>query len=200
MKKFLIYLMVIASCILLCGCGDTSKLDTYYKEMNAFNSNVKIITETMDMIDVNSDTAPGQVVAQLEKMEEQFRILSEIEVPKHFSANEEMADDAYTYMQEAVRLYKEWYSSADRSNTSVVQMAKENYDRAMTRVNYISIVLQGDVPSGEGIVVTEEETTDFTPVIDDNSNYTEEFNVEYDDESTNQDINIDSTDGSLVEE
>lgn len=175
MRKYLLYLMVLTSILILCGCGDTSKLDTYYSEMNTFNSNVKIITETMDLIDVNSETAPAQVVAQLEKLEEQFRILSEIEVPKHFSANEEMADDAYTYMQEAVRLYKEWYSKADKSNTSTVQMAKENYDRAMTRVNYISIVLQGDVPSGDGIVVTEEETTDFAPVVDEEVNYSEEY-------------------------
>lgn len=174
MKRLFRYVMILSSCIILCGCGDTSKLDNYYKEMSAFNSNIKIITETMDLIDVNSDSAPAQVVAELEKLEEQFRILSEIEVPKHFSANEEMADDAYAYMQEAVRLYKEWYNAGDFSNTSNVQMAKENYDRAMTRVNYISIVLQGDVPSGEGIVVTEEETTDFAPVIDED-NYDEEY-------------------------
>ena len=169
MKKYICLLCTLIGLLSLSGCSDTSELDTYYDEMNKFNSNVSIITETMELIDENDETAPAQVVEQLEKLEEQFEILSEIEVPKHFSANEEMADDAYTYMQEAVRLYKEWYTAGDYEDTSTVQMAEENYNRAMTRVNYISIVLQGEIPQDEGIEVTEEDGTDFTPVTDEDS-------------------------------
>lgn len=167
MKKSILCILVMSMALMLCACGDTSKLDKYYSEMNSFYSSVDFITGTIESIDENDENAPKVVVAQLEELEKEFKILADIEVPKHFSANEEMADDAYAYMQEAVKLYKEWAANpSDVNADATVQMAKENYDRAMTRVNYIAIVLQGNVPSGEGIEISEEETTDFTPVVD----------------------------------
>ena len=163
MKKFCIILAAISiSC--LCGCGNTEKLEAYYDGMMAFQGNISIITETIDLIDESKTQAPALVCDQLDKLTEQFRLMSELEVPKNFSGCEELADDAYTYMQEADRLYKEWAADPDNSDEQLVDMAKQNYDRALTRVNYISIILQGGVPEGEGVTITEEEVTDFKPV------------------------------------
>ncbi|MCR5800088.1 MAG: hypothetical protein K6G69_08440 [Lachnospiraceae bacterium] len=167
MKKHLLLIVVLA-CLLI-GCGNTEKLDTYYDGMQSFNGNVQIITETLDLIDVTRDSAADQITTQLNKLLEQFRIMSELEVPRQFAACEELGDDAYTYMQEAVRLYKEWLANPDNTSDDTLEMAKENYERAMTRVNYISIILQGGVPEGEGITITEEDATDFSPVVDDSS-------------------------------
>ena len=96
--------------------------------------------------------------------------MSELEVPKNFSGCEELADDAYTYMQEADRLYKEWAADPENADEQLVDMARQNYDRALTRVSYISVILQGGVPEGDGVSITEEEATDFNPVDEDSVN------------------------------
>ncbi len=168
MKKYItLTLVMLAMLITLCACGNTSKLDEYYDGMVTFNGNIQIITETLELIDVEKESSAKQVCDQLDKLVEQFRIMSELEVPSTFSACESLADDAYSYMQEADSLYKQWAADTANADIQLVEMAKQNYERAMTRVNYISIILQGDVPEGEGITITEEDATDFTPVTDD---------------------------------
>ena len=168
MKK--IYAIIVCTlAFTLCGCGNTAKLDAYYDGMQSFCSNVQIITEELDLIDVTRNSAGSQITDQLNDLLEQFRIMSELEVPKNFASCEELGDEAYNYMSETVRLYNEWVISPDTAGTETLKMAKENYIRAMQRVNYISIVLQGGIPEGDNISTYEEEITDFNPVIDDSS-------------------------------
>lgn len=163
-----IYLPVILiSLMLICGCGNTDKLDDYYNGMQSFCSNIQIITEEIEMVDIEKDSSAKQISDLLDRLLEQFKVMSELDVPKNFASNEDLADDAYNYMSEAVNLYKEWLGNPDNEDT--LRMAKENYERAMTRVNYISIVLQGGLPEGDNISVYEEDSTDFAPVIDDSS-------------------------------
>ena len=169
MKKICILSAVFCLAFLF-GCGNTEKLETYYDGMMAFQGNISIITETIDLIDESKTQAPALVCDQLDKLTEQFRLMSELEVPKNFSGCEELADDAYTYMQEADRLYKEWAADPENADEQLVDMARQNYDRALTRVSYISVILQGGVPEGDGVSITEEEATDFNPVDEDSVN------------------------------
>lgn len=166
MKKRLSIVISLFACLLIYGCGNNEQLDEYYDGMSTFNGNVQIITETLELIDVQSDFAVSQVCDQLDKLVDQFRIMSELKVPSNFSGCEELGDDAYHYMQEADRLYKEWADGGQNStDEDLVSMAKQNYERAMKRVNYISVILQGGIPEGEGVTITEEDATDFAPVI-----------------------------------
>lgn len=186
-RKIKLLISGILLSLFLTGCSNTDKLNTYYDGMQKFTSNVQIITEELDMIDVTRDSAAGQISTQLDKLLEQFRIMSELEVPKNFAACEDMGDDAYNYMFEAVNLYKQWLADPDNCEDDVIDMAQENYVRAMQRVNYISIVLQGGMPEGEGISTFEEDATDFAPVIDDSSadeSNEEEYEEEYEEESS----------------
>ncbi|MBR5360721.1 MAG: hypothetical protein IK123_07515, partial [Lachnospiraceae bacterium] len=93
---------------------------------------------------------------------------SEIKVPKEFASNEQLADEAYEYMQEAVSLYHEYHDDPE-SDMSVFDAACENYSRAMKRVGYISSILKGEMPEGDDIDVIEEDNTDFEPVTGDES-------------------------------
>lgn len=176
MKKKILAFILFASACLLAGCGNTEKLEAYYDGMMTFNGNVQIITETIDLIDVDRDSAPDMVCDQLDKLVEQFRIMSELEVPKNFAGCEELGDDAYEYMVEATRLYKEWAEDPDYEDDQLVSMAQQNYDRAMKRVNYMSVILQGGTPEGEGVTILEEDATDFAPIMDeeDADDYSEE--------------------------
>lgn len=199
MKK--IYLLsVILILLFCCGCGNTDKLNAYYDGMQSFTSNVQIITEELEMVDISKETSPKQISALLDRLLEQFKIMSELDVPKNFATNEELADDAYNYMNEAVVLFKEFVT--DMEDDDKLRMAKENYERAMTRVNYMSVVLQGQLPEGDNISVYEEDATDFDPVIDDSSadessemesyeNEEESYDEEYEETSEEDEFSYD---------
>jgi len=199
MKK--IYLLsVILILLFCCGCGNTDKLNAYYDGMQSFTSNVQIITEELEMVDISKETSPKQISALLDRLLEQFKIMSELDVPKNFATNEELADDAYNYMNEAVGLFKEFVT--DMEDDDKLRMAKENYERAMTRVNYMSVVLQGQLPEGDNISVYEEDATDFEPVIDDSSadessemesyeNEEESYDEEYEETSEEDEFSYD---------
>lgn len=166
MKKSLLFILMFMFSIALIGCGQDAKIEEYYKGMQAFYLNVEKTTTAIDLIDENDEYADVLVKNHLNDLLEQFRILSEMEVPKNFAACEQLSDDAYSYMAESVRLYTAYYDNGNYNDTSTIAMAEENYNRAMTRINYISQILQGQMPEGEGIVITEEDTTDFTPVME----------------------------------
>ncbi len=168
MKKTLLTIALFLS-LMLAGCGKgTKELDAYYENMNAFTDSISTIKANMESIDTGSENALNEILGYLDQLQEQFKILADMEVPKEFSANEQLADDAYSYMQEANRLYHEFYDDPE-SDYAVFEAASENYSRAMKRVGYISSILKGEQPEGEGVDVTVEEDTDFDPVTDESA-------------------------------
>ena len=170
-KKAFYLVIFISSILLLIGCGD-KKLVSFQDDMTQFKDNVLKISKTMDNIDATSDTAIDELLSCLDNMNEQFLFLAAIEVPSKFSNIESLADEASTYMGESVSLYHEYYESTDYDD-SVRQAANENYIRAMKRKDYISILLQGNIPDDTEVMVTEEDGLDFQPVtdIDEESEY-----------------------------
>lgn len=171
-KKSFFLAILLGSIFMLIGCGD-KKLDSFQDDMTKFKDNVVSISETMDNIDATSDTATDDLLSCLDDMNEQFQFLAAIEVPSKFSNVETLADEASTYMSEAVSLYHEYYESTDYDD-SVRQAASENYSRAMKRMSYISVLLQGNIPDDSEVMVTEEDGVDFQPVttdIDEESEY-----------------------------
>lgn len=165
-NKHICIVLVVVSVIMAClsGCGkDTKELDAYYENMTEFTANLTSIKESMEAVDTSSEDATAQILACLDELQEQFRVLSEIEVPKQFESNEDLADEAYSYMQTAVEGFHDYYDDPE-SDYSAFEVACENYERAMKRVNYISSILKGEVPEGEDVEVIDGDDTDFTPV------------------------------------
>lgn len=165
MKKELTVIVLIASLTLCVGCGNTKELDEYYTSMNDSIVCIHDTKEQLDNIDTEDESASTEVLALLDEFENEFENLSSIDVPKEFSANETLADDAYSYMSEANTLFHQYFNDSE-SDSTVYDAAMENYTRAMTRLSYISSILKGEVPEGEGVTFTEEDGADFTPVID----------------------------------
>ncbi len=160
------YILIISLlCIFMVGCGKDKQLEEYRNNITAFTSDVSDISTKMEQIDTTSDTAVDEVLACLDEMEAQFLVLAEMEVPKEFASVESLADEASEYMSEAVSLYHEIFSAQSTLEDDVLlSAAQENYDRAMKRISYISSLLQGELPQGDDVFVTEEEVLDFTPV------------------------------------
>ena len=117
----------------------------------------------MNELDGEDISQSGVLLQELDSLEEQFRVLSEVDVPDAFASNETLADEAYAYMQEAVGGFHEYYEN-NEADYATFEIAKENYDRAFLRIEYISTILQGEIPEGDNIEVIEEESTDFDPV------------------------------------
>ena len=171
--KNILLIVALAGLVLLSGCGKKDKeLEEYYKNMSKFTTELTKLSEKLNNIDATDGSNAKSMLKTLDSMELQFRHLSEYDVPEQFASNEELADEAYAYMQEAVSMYHTYYDDPE-TDINTADAAYENYKRAMQRVEYISIILQGELPEGENIEVTEQESTDFTPVTDDSENIEE---------------------------
>ena len=162
MRKRILFLTAML-CLFMAGCGKDQKLEEYNENISAFTLNISDISTRMEEIDTTSDTAASEVLVCLDEMQEQFLVLAEMEVPKEFSSIESLADEASEYMTEAVKLYHEVFEAEEYSEETA-SVAQENYSRAMKRLSYISSLLQGDLPEGDDIIITEEEALDFEPV------------------------------------
>ncbi len=162
MKKRILFLFVTL-CMLCAGCGKDQKLEKYNENISLFTENVADISARMNAIDPASDSATEELLSCLDEMNDQFLALAEMDVPKEFASIETLADEASTYMSEAVTLYHEVFE-AEEFSEDTASIAKENYDRAMKRISYISSLLQGELPEGSDIIVTEEEGLDFEPI------------------------------------
>ena len=159
---------IAAACIIFClpllaACGSNKELDTYQENMTAFITETATIRDNIDAIDTESGDAGSSLLTELDKLDEEFKKMAEFEVPDEFSANESLADEASSYMSESVRLYHEYFEDSE-AGEEVCNAAYENYKRAFTRISYISSILQGNLPEGENVTITEDEQTDFDPV------------------------------------
>ena len=84
----------VITALSLNGCGKTDKLDEYYEAVNTFNEEVGTIAGNMNNLDGEDASQSGALLQELDSLEEQFRVLSEVEVPDAFASNETLADEA----------------------------------------------------------------------------------------------------------
>lgn len=159
MRSLLLLLLLFC----LCGCKKDEQLEEYKKDITNFNTNISAIAARMDTIDTTAEDAVTNVLNCLSEMEYQFKSLSEMEVPKEFASIESLADEASEYMTQATALYNEVFT-AEEYSAEKASAAAEHYNRAMTRLSYISSLLQGKLPEGDNIIITEEEVLDFEPI------------------------------------
>jgi hypothetical protein len=58
-------------------------------------------------------------------------------------------------MQQAVELYHQVFENGEYDE-AIAEAAGEYYDRANIRIQYIITILHGEIPEGEGVTYTEE--------------------------------------------
>ena len=148
------------STLLFTGCGEKEEFTVYEENMKNFYMEISEIESAIAEIDESSENAVNTLLINMEEMAACFQTLANMEVPEEFISIEELADDASAYMDEAVRLYSEAYEE-DYVSDALVQAATENYESAMKRINYIAVLLQGEIP--EGATVVEGDGTEFEP-------------------------------------
>lgn len=160
LKKFTLLIALMMSMLVFTGCGEKEELTVYEENMKNFYAEISEIENAIAEIDESSENAVNTLLVNMEEMAACFQTLANMEVPMEFISIEELADDASAYMDEAVRLYSEAYEE-DYVSDALIQAATENYESAMKRINYIAVLLQGEIP--EGATVVEGDGTEFEP-------------------------------------
>lgn len=146
---------VFLCCLLLTGCGEDELLDEYQANMETFFEHVAEFNDNMNEIDVTKENYVDQMLGYLDALDEEIAWMAELEVPEQFSAAESLADEATENMTQAVSLYHMAYEG-EEYDENMQQAAKEYYDRANLRIQYIITILHGGIPEGDGVTYTEE--------------------------------------------
>lgn len=153
--------LVILCVSLLCGlwltgCGEDEQLAAYQEDMNTFFRHIANIDEGMNAIDASADDAIDQLLSYLDQLQAEITWMAELETPDQFSTVDSLADEADENMRQAVALYHSAYE-AEVFEEAFAQAAREYYDRANLRIQYIRMIFQGEIPEGEGITYIEDE-------------------------------------------
>lgn len=157
MRKMKGLLLGLLCPFLLAGCGEDEELDEYQAEMETFFEHIIEFNDNMNSIDVSQPDYLTQMLSYLDALDAEVAWMAGLEVPQEFSAVESLADEASENMTQAVSLYHMAYEG-EEYNANVEQAAKEYYDRANVRIQYIVVLLHGEIPEGEGVTYTEEDT------------------------------------------
>lgn len=140
------------------GCGKSNpEMDSYKANMDQFFENISYFNNAINGIDPDSESAVSELLSLLDSMEASFTQMAELPVPDVFTGVDELADDASSYMTEAVSLYHQALEG-ESVDEYVAEAAKENYDRANLRLQYIVSILHGDIP--EEIFTAPDESSD----------------------------------------
>lgn len=158
---------------LLTGCGNKEKLENYKANMNQFFENVKIFDSSINSIDPESDTAVSELLSLLDSMDKSFAQMASLEVPDGFPGVEQLADEASEYMTEAVSYYHQAFEG-EEYDAVLADVAKQNYDRANLRIQYIVSILHGDIPEE---IYTDEDAED-SVVNEDSEEFDDSFTEE----------------------
>ena len=154
-NKIVILCVVLLCGILITACGQDEELTAYQEDMNTFFEHIASYHEGMNAIDASAPDAKDQLLSYLDQLQAEFTWMAELTVPDAFSAVDSLADEADENMQQAVALYHSAYET-DVFDEPTAQAAREYYDRANIRIQYIISILHGEIPEGEGITYTEE--------------------------------------------
>ncbi|RKI80938.1 hypothetical protein D7V90_13560 [bacterium 1xD42-87] len=155
LTRYKMILTTLLFAFLLTACGENEELTAYQEDMNTFFERASEYNDKMNAIDRESDTAVIELLGYLDAFAEDIQWMAELEVPEQFSAVESLADEADENMKEAVALFHTAYDGETYDEGSE-QAALEYYNRTNIRIQYIITILHGEIPEGEGVTYTEE--------------------------------------------
>lgn len=162
MKTLKALCIIMLCCLMLAGCGkkEDEELTEYQDNMNTFFEHIAEFDDSMNNIDVSEEGYVQELLELLDELDAEVAWMSTLEVPEQFAAVDSLADEASENMTQAVLLYHMVYDDGEYDE-NVEEAAREYYNRANIRIKYIIMLLHGEIPEGEGVIYTEEESTIF---------------------------------------
>lgn len=130
---------------MLTGCGEDPELAHFKNNMEDFCEKVADIDASINNIDATTEKAPDELLSYLDELDIIFQSFGRLDFPDEFDYLEPIADEASSYMTEAVKSYHEAYKD-NAYNEYTADYAGQNYSRAYKRVQIILDFLQGKTP------------------------------------------------------
>ena len=135
------------------GCGNKPSIEItqFHNELNAFCDNIQKIDSAINEIsNITADeegleVATSELMIQLDSLEDEFIKFANMDFPTEYDYLEKLADEAGSYMTEAVSAYHKTYE--DNYTESMEDYAQQNYSRAYKRVQFIIDVVNGKDPN-----------------------------------------------------
>lgn len=155
LKKWKKLILCLFCMLFLAGCGKDEALDVYQKDMETFFEHMAEFDENMNAIDVGQEDYVAQLLSYLDALDAEVAWMAELEVPEQFSAVDNLADEASENMHQAVSYFHMAYE-AEEFMPNYEEAAREYYKRANLRIQYIIMLLHGEIPEGDNITYTEE--------------------------------------------
>lgn len=160
LKKFGKLILGLLFALFLTGCGEDEALNAYQADMETFFEHMAEFDDNMNAIDTGQEDYVAQLLEYLDALDAEVAWMAELEVPEQFSVVDNLADEASENMGQAVSYFHMAYEG-EEFNSNYEEAAREYYERANIRIQYIIMLLHGEIPEGEGITYTEEEDSIF---------------------------------------
>ena len=165
-SKNIIFVAFLCALILVgCGKQNSGELDTYKNQMNDFYDKLSYYDRSINAIDPDSETAKDELLGYLDEMNETYAAMAAYDIPDEFNSISDIAVEAAEYMQKADEYYHLAYGEVFDANSE--SLAGQYYERANSRAMIMLQVLHGEVPQGDGVVVSTVEAGQFSTISDD---------------------------------
>ena len=140
---------VFAGLLLACAltaCRTDPKMTQFREDMDTFCTSIATIDDAINAIDPEAENASELALSYLDQLDQTFQDFAQMDFPESYDYLEPVADEAGTYMQEAVKSYHLAYADNDY-NAETAAYARENSARAFKRVQVIIDILHGNEPT-----------------------------------------------------
>ncbi len=145
--------LLFICCMMLTGCNNKESLEMtrFRSQINSFCDNIKEIDASINEItNISADEdglkeATKTLMSHMDRLNTEFTNFANMDFPTEYDYLEQMADEAGSYMTEAVNAYHKTFE--DNYTASMEGYAQQNYSRAYKRVHLIIDILNGKDPN-----------------------------------------------------
>ncbi len=154
-KQFTLFIAGLFTTVMLTACGQDSAITEFKNKIDYFCTRISEIDTSINNIDAQAENATTLLLGYLDDLDAEFKEFAELDFPEEFDYLENLADEAGSYMTEAVESYHNAYK--DGYDAATAEYAKENYSRAYKRIQIIITFLHGEQPENIDLSTESEE-------------------------------------------
>lgn len=146
MKRKIISLLLTITLVAVftTGCGNSNK-EAFEKDFVEFTDKVAEINTNINSIDSTSESAPAELLAQLDELNKLFTDMAAMDFPAEYDYLYDLATESGQFMNEAVTNYHAAFEG-EYYDSETAELASASYDKACKRLNYMITFMRGETP------------------------------------------------------
>jgi len=160
-KRYKLIFCTAVAILSLNACSNTTSEDkqlaVFSSTIEEFTNNIKEADTEINSLDITNKNSVNELLLILDDLGSEFSNLADVTVPEQYMNVKGLIADADKYMTQAVDYYHIAFGS-EEFDEQYADVAFQNYQRAMIRVEYIGYLLAGkDIPIKDNVTVYEED-------------------------------------------